>query len=86
MQSYTSIPISNPPPRPAIPIAEGADQAVMQNKTNLQKFYHMLQEILNIRVKKHQQILYLKLCSKPVQCNQTILVYPIGKNLIKTLI
>lgn len=32
MQYYTSIPISNPPPRPAIPIAEGADQAVKQNK------------------------------------------------------
>lgn len=46
MQNYTSIPISNPPPRPAIPIAEGADQAVMQNKTNLQNFYHMVQEIL----------------------------------------
>lgn len=43
IQNYTSIPISNPPPTPAIPIAEGADQAVMQNKTSLQNFYHMLQ-------------------------------------------
>lgn len=32
MQNYTSIPISKPPPTPAIPIAEGADQAVKQNK------------------------------------------------------
>lgn len=46
MKNYTSIPISNPPPRPAIPIAEGADHAVMQNKTNLKNFYHMLQGIL----------------------------------------
>lgn len=43
MQNNTSIPISNPPPRPAIPIAEGADQAV---KKKVQKFYYILQEIL----------------------------------------
>lgn len=38
-----------------------------------------------IRVKKHKQILYLKLCSKPLQWNHiTILVYPTGRNLRNT--
>lgn len=35
MQNNTSIPISNPPPRPAIPIAEGADQAVKKKSTEV---------------------------------------------------
>lgn len=31
-QKPTSIPISNPPPKPAIPMAEGADQPSSHNK------------------------------------------------------
>lgn len=67
MQNYTSIPISNPPPRPAIPIAEGADQAVMQNKTNLQNCYHVFQEILILLLQFENA--NNKICSKQLQWN-----------------
>lgn len=51
MQSYTSIPISNPPPRPAIPIAEGADQAVMKNKTIYRIFTMCYKKYLTLELK-----------------------------------
>lgn len=37
----TSIPISNPPPSPAIPMAEGADHSDKNNNILIYKMHHM---------------------------------------------